>query len=131
MPGLLDLYRKAADLAEFKAPPKAGAFERIGIYPAGGSYFFDEHSGTWRVVYERGNLPTPGAMVYAYMSNAQGPVDKNGRGTEVLHYWRAYQPPQAYAPQAIGLRSIPGVIAGQVITQPLSVPNSAVAQTGV
>lgn len=119
---LATLYQRAAELAQWQAPPPRSVYERIGIYPTDGVQWFDQHAGTWRVVYQRGHLPTPGAMDMAYMSLAKGAVPICGPGFDVQGpRWRAFQPPQAFSPQAVGMQGVP-TRAGQVFTNPLTVP---------
>jgi hypothetical protein len=127
---LATLHQRSATLAQWLSGPPRPAFERIGIYPTDGVQWFDQHSGTWRLVYQRGHLPTPGAMDMAYMSQAKGRVPICGPGFDVQGpRWRAFQPEQAFSPQAVSMSGVP-TVHGQVFNQPLDIPSKYQAPSG-
>lgn len=117
-------YRRAANLAEFRSGAPRPAFERLGVYATDGVQWRDDVGGTWRAVWQRGHLPTPGAMDMAYMTLGLGALSPCGAGFDVQGpRWRAYQPEQAYSPQSLSMAGLP-TIHGQVFNQPLVVPDA-------
>jgi hypothetical protein len=117
-------YQRAAALAEFRSPAPRPPFERIGVYATDGVQWQGDHAGTWRAVWQRGYLPTPGAMDMAWMSLGLGPVPICGPGFDVQGpRWRAFQPEQAFSPQTLGVSGLP-TAHGQVFNQPLTAPQA-------
>lgn len=119
---LATAHHRASRLAEFRSGAPRPAFERIGIYATDGVQWRDDVGGSWRLVWQRGHLPTPGAMDMAYMSRALGSVAPCGPGFDVQGPgFRAFQPEQSFSPQSLSLAGVP-TLHGQVFNQPLTAP---------
>ena len=72
---------------------------------------------------KRQNLPTPGAMSYAYETLGLAPTSVIDHAVAVRGQIRAEQPQQSYVGQAVPVQGIP-IVAGQIYGAPLYDPNA-------
>lgn len=81
----------------------------------------------WKNTYhwQRKRLPTPGAQNYAFETLALAEFSPVGWGVRARQFFNVLQPPQLYVNgQALPITGLGGLIAGQVIMQPLIDPYS-------